>query len=151
VRSGRFLKKFLGATAVAAAVAAGAGCGTPTSPSGHAAFEQLDLRLGAGDPVVSGATLTVDYTGWLYDATKPENKGAIFDSSTGRTPLTFQLGFGQVIAGWDQGMGGMRVGGLRRLTVPPSLAYGQDRNGAIPPNSTLIFEIDLEAVAVPSS
>jgi FKBP-type peptidyl-prolyl cis-trans isomerase FkpA len=145
------LKSFLGATVVAAAVVTGAGCGTPTSPSGHATFEQLDLRLGAGDPVVNGASLTVDYTGWLYDASKPENKGVIFDTSTGKTPLTFQIGFGPVIQGWDQGMGGMRVGGLRRLTVPPSLAYGQDRNGAIPPNSTLIFEINLEAVAAPAS
>jgi FKBP-type peptidyl-prolyl cis-trans isomerase FkpA len=141
----------LGATAVVAAVAAGAGCGTPTSPSGHAGFEQLDLRLGAGDPVVNGATLTVDYTGWLYDASKPDNKGAIFDSSTGKSPLSFQVGFSQVIQGWDQGMSGMRVGGLRRLTIPPSLGYGQTRNGSIPPNSTLIFEINLESVSVPSS
>jgi FKBP-type peptidyl-prolyl cis-trans isomerase FkpA len=124
--------------------AATAGCaGSPTSPSNYAPFSQADLRLGTGASAVSGGLLTMNYTGWLYDATRPDQKGLQFDSSVGRTPFTFNLGSGQVIDGWDQGVAGMKVGGLRRLVIPPSLAYGGTRNGPIPPNATLVFEIEL--------
>jgi FKBP-type peptidyl-prolyl cis-trans isomerase len=88
--------------------------------------------------------LTVNYTGWLYDALKPpDHEGLQFETSQGTTPFVFILGTGQVIPGWDQGIVGMKVGGTRRLVVPPSLAYGGTRNGPIPPNATLIFEIQL--------
>jgi FKBP-type peptidyl-prolyl cis-trans isomerase FkpA len=118
--------------------------GSPTTPS--APFSQTDVRVGTGAAAASGNTLSVNYTGWLYDASKPEQKGAMFESSIGSTPLSFTLGAGQVIPGWDQGIPGMRVGGLRRLVIPPSLAYGPSRNGAIPPNATLVFDVELLSV-----
>jgi len=102
--------------------------------------------VGTGAAAANGQSLTVDYTGWLYDSTQPDEKGAVFDAS-GSTPFTFTLGNGSVIAGWDQGVVGMQVGGVRRLVIPPSLAYGAVRHGAIPPNATLLFEIHLTAIA----
>jgi FKBP-type peptidyl-prolyl cis-trans isomerase FkpA len=135
------------AFAVVALVALSAlvsGCSeSPTAPSNYAPFSQTDLRLGAGEAAVTGNVLTVAYTGWLYDASQISEKGATFDSSVGRDPFTFTLGAGSVIAGWDQGLVGMKVGGLRRLVIPPSLAYGQGRVGPIPPNTTLLFEVEL--------
>lgn len=96
-----------------------------------------DLKKGTGKEAKSGDTVTVQYVGKL------EN-GTVFDSSyTRKQPFTTQIGTGQVIAGWDQGIPGMRVGGKRRLTIPPSLGYGDQGQGAIPPNATLIFEIEL--------
>ena len=93
---------------------------------------------------MNGQSLTMDYTGWLYEASAPDNKGQVFDSTDGRGPFSFVLGSGQVIQGWEQGLSGMRVGGKRRLVIPPELAYGeQGSGGVIPPNATLIFEIDL--------
>lgn len=115
---------------------------TTTSPS-SAPYSQTDLVVGSGAEAVNGKLTTVNYTGWLYDASKPDQKGPQFDTSLGTTPFTFTLGSSQVIAGWDQGVAGMKVGGLRRLVIPPSLAYGGTRNLSIPPNATLIFEIQL--------
>jgi FKBP-type peptidyl-prolyl cis-trans isomerase FkpA len=117
-----------------------AGCGkeTPTAPS---LFRAEDIRLGEGVPAVAGDTLTVNYVGTL------EN-GQVFDSSYDRNqPYTFVLGAGTVIRGWDLGMVGMRVGGLRRLTIPPALAYGDRGSGPIPPNATLMFDVELLANA----
>ena len=85
----------------------------------------------------------MNYTGWLYDSTRPDQKGLQFDTSIGTTAFTFTLGSRQVINGWDLGLLGMQVGGLRRLVIPPSLAYGGTRNGPIPPNATLVFDIEL--------
>jgi FKBP-type peptidyl-prolyl cis-trans isomerase FkpA len=120
------------------------GCNdTPTSPSNGLPLTQTDLREGTGAVAVVGSVITVHYTGWLYNPAQPEDKGAVFDSSAWRTPLVITLGVGQVIKGWDEGLVGMRVGGLRRLVVPPSLAYGERRNGPIPPNATLLFEVEL--------
>ena len=125
-------------------IAAGcAGCGSATAPS-PVPFTQTDLRVGTGADAVAGKSLTVLYTGWLYDATQTDNKGAVFDSSTS---FVFVLGTGAVIPGWDQGIPGMKVGGLRRLVIPPDLAYGANGNGTtIPANATLIFEIGLLSV-----
>jgi len=97
-----------------------------------------DLIEGTGDEAVAGKTVTVNYTGTLTDGTK-------FDSSLDRNePFSFTLGAGEVIPGWDQGVEGMKVGGKRKLTIPPSLAYGDaGAGGVIPPNATLIFEIEL--------
>jgi FKBP-type peptidyl-prolyl cis-trans isomerase FkpA len=120
---------------------------SPTEPSGFSEFTQTDLRIGTGIAAQNGDDLTVHYTGWLYDATQPDQKGLQFETSRGRTPLTFTLGNSDVIAGWDLGVIGLRVGGLRRLVIPPTLAYGEGRRGVIPSNATLIFEIELiEAV-----
>ena len=119
----------------------------PTSPTllPFAEFSQTDLRVGAGGEATVGTQLTVHYTGWLYDPRLPEQKGRQIDTSAGREPLAFTLGAGQVIRGWDQGVAGMKVGGLRRLIIPPDLAYGSAGagGGLIPPNATLLFDIEL--------
>lgn len=116
---------------------------SPTSPSANPAFSQTDLTAGTGDEAAIGKVVTVNYTGWLFDASRPDQKGAQFDTSIGREPFRFTLGIGQVIAGWDRGVPGMKVGGVRRLVIPASLAYGMFRNGPIPPNAALVFEIEL--------
>ena len=133
----------------AAFVAAGCGGGdsSPTSPTllPFAPFSQTDLRVGTGAEATAGRRITVNYTGWLYDPREPEQKGRQFDSSAGRQPFGFPLGAGQVIRGWDQGVVGMKVGGQRRLIIPPDLAYGPQGSpgGVIPPNATLLFDIEL--------
>lgn len=137
------MKRVLLRAAALAFLVVGAACGggSPTSPSGT--LQQTDLRLGTGTAAASGKALTVHYTGWLYDPAKPDFKGLVFDTSRGGDPFTFTLGAGQVIKGWDDGLAGMQVGGLRRLVIPPSLAYGSVRYASIPPYSQLIFEIEL--------
>ena len=131
----------------AAAIVWSSGCRSAvTSPSSYAPFTQTDLVVGTGDAATTGRLILVEYTGWLYDGSRPDHKGAIFDTSNGRTPYAFTLGFGEVIEGWDEGLEGIRVGGVRRLVIPPSKAYGDTRTGAIPPNSTLLFEVELVAI-----
>lgn len=126
------------------ALSAIAGCSdSTTSPSATPSFSQTDVRIGTGTDATAGKQLTVNYTGWLYDGSKTDHKGLQFETNVGGTPFTFTLGIGQVIAGWDQGVAGMKIGGLRRLVVPSSLAYGGVRNGPIPPFASLIFEIEL--------
>jgi FKBP-type peptidyl-prolyl cis-trans isomerase FkpA len=100
-----------------------------------------DLVVGTGDTAVSGRRVSVHYTGWLTSGRK-------FDSSLDRgAPFEFPLGGGRVIQGWDEGVAGMKVGGKRRLTIPPELGYGPDGvGGVIPPNATLVFEVELLAV-----
>lgn len=135
--AGRFLPLLVLAAGVA-------GCSdSPTAPSNYAPYSQTDLTVGTGGDAVAGRVLTVNYTGWFYGESRPDKKGPVFDSSAGLDPFVFTLGAGQVIAGWDQGLQGMRVGGVRRLVIPPSLAYGTFRNGPIPPNATLVFEVEL--------
>jgi FKBP-type peptidyl-prolyl cis-trans isomerase FkpA len=143
--------RFLTVMAVALLGGAAACSDTLTTPSTTAPYSQVELRIGTGAEAVSGSTVTLNYTGWLYDPSKPDGKGLQFDTSVGGTPLTFQLGTGGVIEGFDRGVTGMRVGGARRVTVPPSLGYGATRNNSIPPYSTLIFDIDLVDVAAASS
>lgn len=137
----------LGMVSVASAAAAAvtiAACGpAPTTPSVGAPYSQTDLRVGTGTEAVAGKEISVNYTGWLYDSTKTEQKGLQFDSSAGSTPLTFTLGAGEVIQGFDQGMAGMKVGGARRLIIPSSLGYGAVRNGSIPAFSTMVFDVEL--------
>ena len=113
-----------------------------TTPSGLTIEE---LVVGTGAAAASGQKVSVHYTGWL---TEKENKGAKFDSSKDRgDPFIFPLGKGHVIKGWDEGVQGMQVGGKRRLTVPPALGYGaRGAGGVIPPNATLVFEVELLAV-----
>lgn len=125
----------------------GDGTDTPTtSSSGTAPFSTTDIRVGNGAPAMNGSRLTVNYAGWLYDANAAENKGQLFDSGQG---FQFTLGAGQVIAGWDRGFAGMREGGIRRLVIPPELAYGSTGagGGAIPPNATLVFDVELVDVS----
>jgi FKBP-type peptidyl-prolyl cis-trans isomerase FkpA len=104
-----------------------------------------DDRVGTGVEAAAGRTVTVHYTGWLYDGSRPDHKGRQFDSSRDRNePFSFQLGAGEVIQGWDQGVAGMRVGGRRTLTIPAEMGYGaRGAGGVIPPNAALLFEVEL--------
>lgn len=104
-----------------------------------------DLNTGDGRPAVAGMTAVVHYTGWLYAPDAIDKRGEKFDSSLDRgQPFSFDLGAGQVIEGWDRGVAGMRIGGRRELIIPPELAYGSSgAGGVIPPDATLVFEIEL--------
>ena len=104
-----------------------------------------DEAAGTGHEATAGRRVTVHYTGWLCDASKADRKGRKFDSSRDRgEPFTFRLGKGEVIRGWDEGVAGMKVGGRRTLTIPPDYGYGaQGAGGVIPPNATLVFDVEL--------
>lgn len=139
----RFLSRIVAPAACVLLVTA-CGSTTATGPSSTAPFSQVDLRLGTGTEATAGKALTVNYTGWLYDPTKTDLKGLQFDTSANSTvPFTFTLGIQQVIQGWDQGLAGMKIGGIRKLVIPPSLGYGGVRNSLIPPYTTLVFEVEL--------
>jgi peptidylprolyl isomerase len=120
--------------------ACGGSSNSPTGDSGGT-LQITDLVVGTGATAVTGDTATVHYVGTFTTGVK-------FDSSYDRgQPFTFRIGAGQVIRGWDEGVPGMKVGGKRRLVIPPSLAYGSQGQGPIPPNTTLVFEIDLLSLA----
>ena len=108
-----------------------------------APLQKTDTVAGTGKEAVAGVTAVVNYTGWLYQPSAQLQHGAQFDSSIGREPFSFQLGAGQVIPGWDVGVQGMKVGGKRTLVVPPGMGYGANGAGPIPPNATLIFDVEL--------
>lgn len=116
-----------------------------TTPSG---LMYVDEVPGTGAEAKAGQNVTVHYTGWLYDESAPNKRGKKFDSSKDRNePFRFPLGGGRVIRGWDEGVQGMKVGGKRVLTIPAALGYGsRGAGGVIPPNATLIFEVDLLGV-----
>lgn len=108
-----------------------------------AAFTKTDTTVGTGTEAVNGKTVTVTYTGWLYSATAADHKGPQFDTGS----FSFLLGAGKVIAGFDQGVLGMKVGGKRTLLIPSNLGYGASGNGpSIPPNAGLVFDVALTAV-----
>ena len=109
---------------------------------------KTDVKMGTGDLATPGKNVTVHYTGWLYDAAAPDHHGKKFDSSRDRDePFDFTLGAGQVIMGWDQGVAGMQVGGQRTLIIPPNMGYGaRGAGGVIPPNATLVFDVELLGV-----
>jgi peptidylprolyl isomerase len=119
-----------------------------TTPSG---LQYEDSVVGSGAQARPGDKVTVHYTGWLLDATAPLGRGRKFDSSKDRRdPFEFELDAGQVIRGWDEGVQGMQIGGTRVLTIPPELGYGsRGAGGVIPPNATLVFEVELLATAAP--
>ncbi|MDE2118264.1 MAG: FKBP-type peptidyl-prolyl cis-trans isomerase [Betaproteobacteria bacterium] len=109
---------------------------------------KTDTKLGEGAQATAGNDVTVHYTGWLYDEAAAGHKGKKFDSSRDRgQPFNFPLGAGHVIKGWDQGVEGMKVGGQRTLIIPAHLGYGaRGAGGVIPPNATLVFDVELLAV-----
>jgi FKBP-type peptidyl-prolyl cis-trans isomerase FkpA len=109
-------------------------------------LKYIDIKVGAGEEAIKGMKVSVHYTGWLYVNGK---RGAKFDSSVDRgQPFIFNLGAGQVIKGWDEGVSGMKVGGKRELFIPPDLGYGASgAGGVIPPNATLDFEVELLKVS----
>lgn len=122
--------------------ACGGDADTPTAPSANVPFSTVDIRIGTGAEANTGRNVTVNYAGYLYSATAVENKGTQFDAGT----FPFTVGFG-VIQGFSQGVIGMRVGGIRRVIIPPSLGYGTAGSPPnIPGNATLVFDIELLAV-----
>ena len=149
----RNISYLLCAVVLMAAVACG-GDDTPTTPSATpetglsniTTLQITDVRVGTGAEATAGRTVSVDYTGWLYSQSAAGNRGRQFDTSRGRQPISFALGTGRVIAGWDQGLQGMKVGGQRTLVIPPSLAYGSQGNPDIPANATLVFDVELVEV-----
>ena len=130
------------APATKVAPAAAATMGAPTT------LKAIDRKVGTGALAESGQPVLVHYTGYLYDATAPDNKGKKFDSSLDRkVPFGFIVGAGRVIKGWDEGVPGMKVGGQRTLIIPPEKGYGERGAGAdIPPNATLLFDVELMSV-----
>ena len=111
-------------------------------------LQSVDTTVGSGAEAKAGQRVKVHYTGWLYDPTAANNRGTKFDSSKDRgQPFSFGLGGGEVIRGWDEGVQGMKVGGTRVLTIPPEMGYGaRGAGGVLPPNATLVFEVDLLGV-----
>lgn len=124
-----------------------AGCANSGPPPGGSVTElqRIDQVLGEGTLAEPGTDVTVHYTGWLYDEREPENRGRQFDSSAERDqPFTFPLGAGKVVRGWEEGVAGMRVGGRRVLLIPSEYGYGRKgAGGVIPPNASLVFEVEL--------
>ncbi len=146
-------KSMLMASALMIAMLAMTGCNadSKTSTKETAMTQNItelikkDTVLGEGREAEAGFNVTVHYTGWLYDPSKADGKGTKFDSSLDRhEPFVFFLGGGQVIQGWDEGFAGMKVGGKRTLIIPPHMGYGvHGAGGVIPPNATLIFDVEL--------
>lgn len=133
-----------------------AACSRPSLPPAAAedrvaTLAATDTMVGQGAAAAAGSKVAVHYSGWLYDHTKPDQKGTEFDSSRKHgSPFEFTLGKGQVIPGWDQGVTGMKVGGQRRLVIPGHLAYGDSgAGGVIPPGATLVFDVELLDVKAP--
>ncbi len=108
-------------------------------------LEKIDTLVGEGKEAIPGSSVAVHYTGWLYDPAKEDGHGKKFDSSVDRgDPFSFFLGGGQVIRGWDEGVAGMKEGGKRTLIIPPAMGYGaRGAGGVIPPNATLLFDVEL--------
>ncbi|MEY4082977.1 MAG: hypothetical protein RL483_346 [Pseudomonadota bacterium] len=120
--------------------------GLPTGPVTQ--LVTIDRSVGKGDEAKPGQQVSVHYTGWLFDPSKADGKGKKFDSSVDRgQPFSFPLGAGRVIAGWDKGFAGMKVGGKRTLVIPSDMGYGaRGAGGVIPPNATLMFDVELLGV-----
>ena len=131
--------------AQAAPAAEPAPAAASTGASNITSLQTNDVKVGTGAEAVAGKAVAVHYTGWLYDEKAADKHGTQFDSSHDRgEPFEFNLGGGNVIQGWDQGVVGMKVGGQRTLTIPASLAYGESgAGGVIPPNATLVFDVEL--------
>jgi FKBP-type peptidyl-prolyl cis-trans isomerase FkpA len=147
----RLLSVTVTAFALSAVVACGGGSTEEDeqppamADSGITTLQKQDVTPGTGAEATTGKTVRVHYTGWLYDASAPNNRGKKFDSSKDRNePFDFTLGAQEVIQGWDDGVAGMKVGGTRILTIPPAMGYGaRGAGGVIPPNATLVFEVEL--------
>lgn len=135
------------------------GCGKEATPPAAAPtagatapvtqLQKTDVVMGTGEGISAGQQAVVHYTGWVYDPSAPDNKGKQFDSSRERgRPFRFVIGAGRVIKGWEEGVQGMQPGGQRQLVIPSDLAYGPTGagNGVIPPNATLVFDVELLAI-----
>src|SRR3982074_3749047 len=120
----------------------------PVTAPAPTTLEITDVKAGKGPAITAGQTAVVHYTGWLYSPSAADHKGKKFDSSRDRNdPFSFHVGGGEVIGGWDQGVVGMQAGGQRQLVIPPALGYGaRGAGGVIPPNATLLFDIELLSI-----
>ena len=148
-RRHRLIRRFLVLLAPLVLIA---GCGedSPTAPSVGLSVPFSTTVVGGegtGPEAMDGDMLTVEYTGWLYDPDAPDNKGTQFDSNVGGQPFDVTLGAGMVIAGWEQGLRGARVGETRRIVIPPELGYGAAGQGQIPGNATLLFEVTILSIS----
>lgn len=141
------LTAILGLSAVACSDTSTNKAGKQTM-SENSSFIKTDTVVGEGATAASGQNVSVHYTGWLFDEKAEGNRGSKFDSSVDRgSPFEFPLGAGRVIKGWDEGVVGMNIGGKRTLTIPPEMGYGAaGAGGVIPPNATLIFDVELLAI-----
>jgi FKBP-type peptidyl-prolyl cis-trans isomerase FkpA len=133
---------FVAVLSLSACGGSGSDASSSVTVANPAAFTKTDTLLGTGTQATTGKTVSVTYTGWLYSATATDNKGTQFDAGT----FSFTLGAGTVIAGFDQGVLGMMVGGKRTLLIPSSMGYGASGSGSIPPNAGLVFEVTLNSV-----
>ncbi|MBW8846524.1 MAG: FKBP-type peptidyl-prolyl cis-trans isomerase [Burkholderiales bacterium] len=152
-RRSALLLAFSASLVLAACGGGGGDSGTPTNtdPNGWNAVTALkvtDTTVGTGAQADTTKTVAVNYTGYIYDVRVANTKGTQFDTSVGKTPLSFKLGSGAVIPGFDQGVTGMKVGGKRTVTIPAALAYGTTGagGGVIPPNAALVFDLELMSV-----
>lgn len=134
---------FIGALSLTACGGGGSDGGGSVAVDNPASLTITDVTLGTGATVVKGTSATISYKAYLYKVGAPESKGTLVDP--GSQPLTFVVGEGNLIAGLQQGIVGMKVGGTRQLAIPASLAYGSSGQGAVPPNSGLLFEMTLTA------
>ena len=137
--------RFLSVCACVFVAACSSSSSNPSAPSVNVPFSTTDLAVGTGAVAAAGNTATVSYTGWLYSTTAADNKGTRFDGGS----FAFRLGTGAVVAGFDQGVTGMRVGGTRRIVIPPNLGYANNPppSSGIPANATLIFEVTLLGIS----
>ena len=142
------MRRLLGVFSVLLPLVACGGGSSPTAPTTipPQPYTATDISVGTGVEAVAGKSVTVNYAVWLFMLNVEQNKGQLIDTSVGRAPYTFTLGSGSVIPGFDRGVIGMKVGGIRRLIIPPDLAYGAAGSGNIPPNSNLVFDIELLSV-----
>jgi FKBP-type peptidyl-prolyl cis-trans isomerase FkpA len=124
-----------------------AGSGNTTNPA--ATVKITDTVVGTGAEAANGSYVLVNYTGWLYSATAANNKGTQFDTSVGKTPFDFVIG-GNVIPGFSQGVKGMKVGGKRTIVIPAVLGYGSTGNQKVPPNTDLVFDVELLKICGPT-
>lgn len=141
----RSVKLVLSLAILACSVACGDSPTAPPNPL-DVPFSTTDITVGTGTEARTGQTVRLFYTGWVYSTTATDNKGSQFDTNTS-TGLSFTIGAGQVIKGFEQGVTGMKVGGKRRIVIPPSLGYGTSGSGSIPGNAHIIFEVELLSVA----
>lgn len=141
----RSIRSFAVVAAAALVLAGASACSNPLKPSDYG-IEVTDLVVGPGTEVKTGRGATVHYTLWLLDDGRPERKGTFIESNVDGAPFSFVVGYSGVISGWHIGVPGMKVGGTRRLVIPPEYAYGGSSNGQIPANSWLVFEIELVGI-----
>lgn len=131
----------LATVAIFTFAAAPAGIAAPSKPP--LTLQKIDTKPGTGKLAMSGNTVSIHYTGWLYAPKTSRLRGPQFDSSTSAAPFGFKLGAGTVIKGWDEGIRGMKVGGKRTLVVPAAMGFGKEGLGPVPPGANLIFDIEL--------